>query len=151
MSDSNLNAAQEVHHKLEFYLVALAFTVAAFAMQTGNFSGNRLGDTAEVSSWLLFTLSGLVGLWRLEYVPVVYRIHEYVERRKSTIEQYGQDSEHADDIKVLQEQVHEYEPNLQIIEAANRKKYFWQKLFLVVGLFALFLARFILRMKEWYW
>ena len=29
---SDLKAAQDVHHRLEFYLVAVAFTIAGFAI-----------------------------------------------------------------------------------------------------------------------
>jgi len=50
---SNLKAAQDVQHKFEFYVVALAFTTAAFAMQTGRFSGFALADAIETLSWSL--------------------------------------------------------------------------------------------------
>jgi hypothetical protein len=152
MSDaSNIKAAQEVHHKLEFYLVALAFTTAAFATQTGKFSGNILGDLSEISSWLLLVLSGLIGLWRLERIPVAYRTYEYVKKRKITVEEYKEETEYADSISALKSQIAEFEPELKRIEAGNLRRYFWQKLFLVAGLMALLLARLINQTKGLYW
>ena len=152
MSDtSNIKAAQEVHHKLEFYLVALAFTTAAFAAQTGKFSGNFVGDVSEVFSWFLLVLSGLVGLWRLERIPVVYRVYEYLEKRKRSIEENKDETEHADSIAVLESQVAEYEPKFKKIEAGNHRKYFWQKILLVVGLVALLIARVVNQTKGLYW
>lgn len=152
MSDaSNLKAAQEVHHKLEFYLVALAFTTAAFATQTGKLSGSILGDLAEVMSWLLLVLSGLVGLSRLERIPVAYRTYEYVKKRKISVEEYKEETEYADSISILKSQIAEFEPELKKIETGNLRKYFWQKLFLVAGLVALLLARLLNQAKGLYW
>lgn len=152
MSDaSNLKAAQEVHHKLEFYLVALAFTTAAFATQTGKLSGSILGDLAEVMSWLLLVLSGLVGLSRLERIPVAYRTYEYVKKRKISIEEYKEETEYADSISILKSQIAEFEPELKKVETGNLRKYFWQKLFLVAGLVALLLARLLNQAKGLYW
>ena len=152
MSDaSNLKAAQEVHHKLEFYLVALSFTTVAFAIQTGKFSGNLLGDIFEVFSWLLLVLSGLVGLWYLEYLPVAYRTYDYVQKRKNSIEEYREETEYAASIAILQSQVDEYEPKLKKIEAGNRRKYSWQKRLLVTGLFALLVARIVNQTQGLYW
>lgn len=152
MSDaSNLKAAQEVHHKLIFYLVALSFTIAAFAIQTGKLSGNLLGDISEIASWSLLVLSGLVGLWYLEYIPVAYRVYDYVQKRKNSIEEYSEETEDADSIAILQSQVDEYEPKLKKIEAGNRRKYCWQKSLLVAGVVALLVARIVNQTKGLYW
>lgn len=152
MSDaSNLKAAQEVHHKLEFYLVALAFTTAAFATQTGKLSGNILGDLAEGMSWILLVLSGLVGLSRLERIPVAYRIYEYVKKRKLSVEEYKEETEYADSISILKSQIAEFEPELKKVETGNLRRYFWQKLFLVAGLAVLLLARLFNQAKGLYW
>src|SRR3990172_6537685 len=97
MSESrNLEVAQDVHHKFEFYILALTFTIAGFAFQTGKFSGNLFGDFAEVSSWVMLFLSGVLGLWRLEYLPVAYRTYNYIQVRKKSIEHYKDEEEHAD-------------------------------------------------------
>jgi hypothetical protein len=102
---SNLKAAQDVHHKLEFYLVALAFTTAAFATQTGRFSGLVIGDMIELLSWVLFVLSGVLGLMRLEYLPVAYRVHDYIGVREQSIREHEADEEQQDDVAALRAQV----------------------------------------------
>lgn len=152
MSDStNLKAAQEVHHKLEFYLVALAFTTAAFATQTGKLSGNPIGDIPEIASWCLLVSSGLIGLWRLEYIPVLYRVYEQLQRKKRRIEDHKGKIEYADTVATLQSQVTEYEPQFSKIDAGNHRKYFWQKLLFVAGLVAILIARLANQTKGLYW
>ncbi|MBI3585366.1 MAG: hypothetical protein HY096_15625 [Nitrospinae bacterium] len=144
MSESrNLEAAQDVHHKFEFYLLALTFTIAGFAIQTGKFSGNILGDFLEVSSWVILSISGVVGLWRIEYLPVAYRTYTYIQVRKQNIEYYKDEEEHNDSVDALRQEVAEHEFKLKEIEDTNRKKYRWQKIFFVSGLAALLLARLI--------
>ena len=64
-SQTDLNAAREIHIKFEFYFVALTFTMVAFAIQTGEFHG-RATDFLEGISWVALVLSGLMGLSRLE-------------------------------------------------------------------------------------
>lgn len=152
MSESrNLEAAQDVHHKFEFYLLALTFTIAGFAIQTGKFSGNVFGDLAEVSSWAMLFLSGVVGLWRLEYLPVMYRTYSYIQVRKQSIEDYKDEDKHVDSVDALRKQVAEYEPKLKKIENTNRKKYRWQKIFFISGLAALLFARLITQIViPWY-
>lgn len=139
----NLEAAQDVHHKFEFYLIALTFTIAGFAIQTGKFSGNIFGDFAEASSWVMLFLSGVVGLWRIEFLPVAYRIYNYIQVRNQSIDHYKDDNEQEDDVDALRKQVAEYEPKLKKIEDANRKKYRWQKILFICGLLDLLLARLI--------
>jgi hypothetical protein len=147
----NLEAAQNIYHKFQFYLVALTFTIAGFAIQTGKFSGNIFGDFAEASSWVILFLSGVVGLWRIEYLPVAYRTYNYIQVRKQSIEHYKDDNEYEDDVDTLRKQVAEYEPKLKDIEDANRNKYRWQKIFFVCGLLALLLARLITQIViPWY-
>jgi hypothetical protein len=147
---SNLKAAQDVHHKLEFYLVALAFTTAAFATQTGRFSGLVIGDVIELLSWVLFVLSGVLGLMRLEYLPVAYRVHDYIAVREQSIREHEADEEQQEDVAALRAQVADTEPQLREIEAKNQTRYVWQMRLLVAGFGLLIVARMIAQVAEHY-
>lgn len=148
---SDIQSAQDVHHRLEFYLVAVAFTVAAFAIQTGEFSGKMIGDAAEAASWFLLTTSGLLGLWRLEYIPVMYRVNDFMYRKNGAICDYSAHPEHADSVALLKKQIEEVQPKLELMENRNSRKYFWQKLCFVFGLISLLIARLLGQMSGWYW
>ena len=74
MSDrTNQDVAIEVGVKFDFYVVALTFTVFAFALQSGSFRGDVIIDGIEAFSWFCFLCSGIAGLSRLEFIPVMYR------------------------------------------------------------------------------
>jgi len=143
----NLKAAQDLHHKFELYLVALAFTTAAFAIQTGKFSGNELGDMAEILSWLLLVVSGALGLWRLEYIPVAYRVHDYIQDNNKYIEYYENEEGQPENVVELKRQVAEKESQLKDIESKNQSKYCWQKRFFVLGFGCLLVARLVAQME----
>jgi len=71
MSLSEREIAQQSQEKFEFYLVGLVFTLLALSIQTAKFGQSNLSDFFELSGWLSLAVSGLSGLWRLEYIPVI--------------------------------------------------------------------------------
>jgi len=147
----NLKAAQDVHHKFEFYFIALAFTIAAFAIQSGKFSGNATGDCFEILSWVCITLSGVIGLHKIQYFPVLYRIHDEIIKKENCIANYQEQEEFKDDIEELKKQVQKTSQEKGIIEKSNRRKYLLQKVFFIFGMTFLILSRFIYQMQEFYW
>jgi hypothetical protein len=149
-SMSNLKAAQDVHHKFEFYIVALAFTTAAFAMQTGEFTGLIPADVIEALAWSLLVLSGVIGLMRLEYLPVAYRVHDYVAVRQESIREHEADEEQQENVAALRELVADTEPKLRDIEDKNQSRYGWQMRLLVAGFGVLLVARLIAQVVEHY-
>lgn len=76
---TNQDVAIDVSLKFAFYFVALTFTILGLALQSGEFDGNGSRDLLEASSWLALLVSGLAGLWRLEYLNVLYRIRHAVD------------------------------------------------------------------------
>ena len=147
---SNLKSAQDVHHQLEFYLVALAFTTVAFATQTGKFSGFVVGDLVEALSWALFVLSGILGLWRLGYLPVAYRAHDAIRINQQRISEYEDDDGYRDAVAALRVEVAETEPQLHKIQRRFQRGYAWQIWLLVAGLCLLITARIIAQVVEHY-
>ncbi len=150
MSESHIGAAQDIHHKFEFYLVALTFTIAGFAIQTGKFSGNWFGDFLEAISWLALFLSGIIGLWRLEYFPVIFRAYDWIQTRNQLIKNYKENEKSPDLVNKWEKEVKENTLKLEAIETGNLKKAQWQKIFFLVGLGTLLFARFLSQLSEHY-
>ena len=71
MASSEREVAQRSQEKFEFYLVGLVFTLLALSIQTAKFGQSNLSDVFELSGWACLAVSGLIGLWRLEYIPVI--------------------------------------------------------------------------------
>ncbi|KWA08771.1 hypothetical protein [Burkholderia territorii] len=67
---SDLEHSRELQEKFELYLLGLIFTILALAIQTAKFGNSRVPDALEILAWISLGLSGLVGLSRLEWVPV---------------------------------------------------------------------------------
>ena len=63
--------AQQTQEKFEFYLLSLVFTLLALAVQTATFGASLPKSALELAAWLAFLVSGLAGLWRLHWVPVL--------------------------------------------------------------------------------
>lgn len=63
--------AQQTQEKFELYLLSLVFTLLALAIQTASFGSSLPKNALELSGWLCLLVSGLAGLWRLQWVPVL--------------------------------------------------------------------------------
>lgn len=70
MAKNEREIAHQTQEKFEFYLLGLVFTLLALSIQTARFGQSMVADVCELVGWLSLFISGLVGLWRLEYVPV---------------------------------------------------------------------------------
>jgi len=86
VNNPNLEIAQKLQERFEFYLIALAFTILGLSIQTASFSRNPVPDMLELSAWCSLLISGLVGLSRLEWIPVAYKAHEEVVEIKGELE-----------------------------------------------------------------
>jgi hypothetical protein len=63
--------AQQTQEKFEFYLLSLVFTLLALSIQTAKFRGSNIADSLELFGWLFLIVSGLTGLSRMEWVPII--------------------------------------------------------------------------------
>ena len=84
--DPNLKAPHEIQYKFEFYLLVLTFTLLGFAIQTSNFIQSAPADLSEIVGWLLLLVSGVIGLWRLEWIPVAYNTYTEIKRIAAEID-----------------------------------------------------------------
>jgi NhaP-type Na+/H+ or K+/H+ antiporter len=62
-----------LQEKLELYLLGLAFTLLGLSIQTAKFAGPPPQRIAELVGWVLMLISGVVGILRLRWVPVLLR------------------------------------------------------------------------------
>ena len=67
-----LKHSRELQEKFELYLLALVFTLLGLAVQTAKFDGGWIASCFELAGWAALLLSGIVGVLRLEWKPVVY-------------------------------------------------------------------------------
>src|ERR1700682_458235 len=80
MTNPNEVAAQNLQEKFKLYLLGLAFTLLGLAIQTAKFEGPPPQRIAELIGWVLLLISGIVGLLRLRWVPVVLRYGAEIQR-----------------------------------------------------------------------
>lgn len=70
MGTSEREIAHNTQEKFEFYLISLVFTLA-LSIQTSKFGVFIFSaDVMELLGWFSLLISGVAGLWRLEYIPV---------------------------------------------------------------------------------
>jgi NhaP-type Na+/H+ or K+/H+ antiporter len=79
--------ARQLQEKVDFYLLALVFTILGLAIQTGKFGVSSKSDLLELTGWFLLTISGLIGLWRLEWLPIAHLRSGDVEVLRDSITQ----------------------------------------------------------------
>lgn len=142
----NIKAAQDVHHKLEFYLVALAFTIVGFSIQTGKFTGNIFADTAEAISWLALLCSGMIGLSRLEYAPVLYKNYSEIYDKEESLKGYINNPAYEKHFIKLKD----WKVKIKEIETTIVIKYKWQKIAFLLGIVLLVSSRIISQVELYY-
>lgn len=70
MSITHIEMAANTQEKFEFYFLSLVFTLLALSIQTSSFGSNIYSNYYELFGWVLLLVSGLCGLWRMEFIPV---------------------------------------------------------------------------------
>ena len=158
MNDPNLEIAQKLQERFEFYLIALEFTILGLSIQTASFAGNLIPDIFELSAWCSLLASGLIGLSRLEWIPVSYKYHVEIGEIKAELEglrqalQLGQtevpvvDDERgnlpiAEVISFKEGIVSRHEPKAEKIDRWTLLKWQIHKWLFVLGLFLLMASR----------
>jgi hypothetical protein len=83
MESASTVTPHSILEKFEFFFLGLTFTLLGAAIQTATFSGHSHASViAEVIGWAGFSLSGLIGLSKVEHLSVVI----YLRNRKSRFE-----------------------------------------------------------------
>lgn len=157
MSDIEREIAQKTQEKFEFYVISLVFTLLALSIQTSKFGSSNIADAFELSGWVILLVSGLTGLWRMQFVPVermkvtqkdefedkIFKLKE--QQLKGQTEIYILENNSTQpiekEIEKLQRIVETLKPTIEKHERHNMYKYHTCKLAFVVGLLCLLVAR----------
>lgn len=160
MAKTNTEISIELKAKFEFYMLGLIFAVLALSIQTAKFGISTAPDVLELLGWLSLFVSGLAGLLRGEWVPMLYTIAgkiEATERRIAQIEQaliqgmeypvtfVEADGEHVlpgeQAVQKLRGAIAELERQEARGEAKILRRYTWMRTGLFVGLSFLIASR----------
>jgi len=156
--NQNEEISIRLKERFEFYVIALTFTILGLSIQTASFGASLLSDSFELLGWLFLFISGLVGLSRLEWIPVAYSVHAEIQNWQSEaarLRQYQQMGRAAvpvvDDergIVPIEEAIHAQDaevtclrPKAENIEKWTLRKYTIHKWTFILGLIFLLLSR----------
>lgn len=110
----NQQLAIETKNKLEFYFLALVFTLLAASIQTALISKHTFQIFLEFTGWILFLASGLSGLYRMEMLPPIMRLHHDNSGDESILRNIlGKEN----DVVLQDTKTNEHSTDLEMIEA----------------------------------
>lgn len=157
MNESEHSVAQKTQEKFEFYIISLVFTLLALSIQTAKFGSSVTADTLELSGWFALLVSGISGLWRMEFIPVQRikmaqrddlekKIYELKELQlKGVKEAYVLQTDSSQPLeqrkKNYQDGIEALDPLIKKLDRHNMVKYYTHRYSLVIGVFLLVVAR----------
>ena len=157
MSNTEREIAQKTQEKFEFYLISLVFTLLALSIQTSKFGVSAIADSFELIGWLSLLVSGVSGLWRIEYLSVermklnykdelqnqIYNCNEI--KLKGATEIYVLEDEKdqpiEERIKNLNEGIKALNPVIKKLERHNNIKYKTHRVSFLLGVISIIVAR----------
>lgn len=157
MTESEHGIAQKTQEKFEFYIISLVFTLLALSIQTAKFGSSVTADIFELSGWVALLISGISGLWRMEFIPVqrikmaqrddlekkVYELKEL--QLKGVKEAYVLQTDSSqlltERIKNYQDGIEALDPLIKKLDQHNMVKYYTHRYSLVIGVLLLVVAR----------
>ena len=86
-SDPNAQIAADFQSKFEFYFIGLIFTLLGLAIQTSKTTVVQSVAICETLSWIALLISGLIGIKRIIFIPVVMHGFAAINRANSEIDQ----------------------------------------------------------------
>lgn len=86
-SESGREFAVKFQQTFELYLIGLVFTVLGLAVQTAPTPLVAWISLVEIAGWFFLGLSGVLGLLRLERVPIAHKVNAQVHEARESIAQ----------------------------------------------------------------
>ncbi len=157
MSEIERKIAVNTQEKFEFYVISLVFTLLAVSIQTAEFNFSKVSDSFELAGWAALLISGIFGLWRVEYLPdqrlkldqksdLQAEIYEYkklqMEGKSSVFVLDTHSDQNIDDrIVNLQQGVDALSSILTKLEKTNMLKYSIHRVSFLIGVVCIVIAR----------
>ena len=164
MSETNSPTPKGLMEKIEFYFIGLAFTLLGLAIQSFKTTQIFKQDFLETSGWLLLLSSGLIGLWKLEWLPILLHVENEKADKEQIVDQLRKiASQGIRSVKISNEnrtaEITEVaslaESSLNKIKDHSKKlgkrhgiKHATQKYLFIIGISSIFLARSYPVVKE---
>lgn len=161
--NQNFLISREVSQKFEFYFLALVFTILGLSVQTSSFTQNYYQYIFEIIALISLLVSGLAGLFRIEWIPVAYRHYGALQEDRKKIDMFNKGLEGRTILKPSGEQftneelVREKEKlegfvlkRQKISDRVDKRttiKYYIHKYAFIIGIITLIISRIILRSK----
>jgi len=155
--DKNLEIAQQIQQKFEFFQVGLIFGVIALSVQTADLNCPALCSIGEILAWLTLLIAGLFGMSRLEWTPSVYGLVAQRNRLENNINHFKElklknhsqvNVLETGEIKSLDSQIKEYEANQVTVKKRLSKlrksvsmKHYATRWLMIAGFLLLFMSR----------
>jgi len=112
------NQSTEYQKKFDFYFLALVFTILGLTIQTSVFSSFAYQYLFELSGWIALFISGIAGLSKMEWFPVILKnmeTNEIDEQHKSGLSK-AKESSAVDSITGLPISKEEIENFIETVE-----------------------------------
>ncbi|MDT8310548.1 MAG: hypothetical protein RQ732_03785 [Methylophaga sp.] len=157
MSSKEREFAHTTQEKFNFYLISLVFTLLALSIQTAEFGNYIFSDFAELLGWACLLVSGVVGLSRIEYLPVervkLAQKTEYEDRaiqakelqlkgeRELHVIQTGQKQSLDERIANSENAIEILNPLIQKLQYENGVKYMIHRYTFIIGISLIVVSR----------
>lgn len=159
--NGNKFLARDLSHRFEYYLIGLVFTILGLSIQTSSLSKEHFQYLFELFAWISLLVSGLLGLWRLEYIPVAYREYSRQQVEEGRLNLIGKgtpivsmndeewsDEETREAVISLKVNIAERKARLSKLERSLLRRYKIHRWAFVIGIVSLMISRAMLGMNK---
>jgi len=160
--NENFILARETAQKFDFYFLALVFTILGLSVQTSFFVQRYHQYIFEIVALFSLLVSGLAGLFRIEWMSVAYRHYGTIQEDQKKVDMLNQglkgkpilspSGKQFSDDELLKEKeklngfILKRQTTSKAIDRRTSIKYYVHKYMFVIGIIALVISRVILKM-----
>jgi len=157
--------AREMQSKMDYYFIGLIFTLLGLSIQSSKFTSFYWQNVCEITAWISLSISGVIGLSRLEWMPVLYRQFGELYGDKEIKSKLSESvalgarlidpdtmKQHTDEkikseIQGYEKLIKNRETEIERINKESLLKYNFQKYLFLFALIVLMLSRFLTKIN----